>query len=459
MNCLNDQEWNELLASLEAGRLIPVVGDQILRSDVTSPPLSVLVAEKLAARLKTEWSDKKPSTLNDVVAAYLAEKAGARLSPLYSQVRDVVTEMPLQPPEHLSKLARITDFNLFLTTSFAPTLENSLNEVRFGSARCCEARQFSIKGCADLPDWKEHLGTCVFYLLGKAEVTPRSFVIWDADAIDAVLHFHDLVNDGKSLPHLQKALKEFDLLFLGVNFSDWFTRFLLRVARQERHATDTDYSEYLAERSCDVSESFIGYCRGARRGTKIIQCEPIAFVETLFDKWTARQAAASKGTNGPRRDFVWPERKMPKGAIFLSYAHEDVLAAQRVADDLRQAGCDVWLDRERLGAGENWENTLEIQVKKQCSVFISLISCHTEKSAGYCHRERKWAADRDPDFGKDGSFYVPVTIDETKKGDLVKENLPGRSINVWALLKGATTPEFVARIGQLQKVNQTGGVV
>ena len=141
---------------------------------------------------------------------------------------------------------------------------------------------------------------------------------------------------------------------------------------------------------------------------------------------------------------------MPKNAVFISYAHEDVTAAQRLADGLRLGRCDVWLDRERLEAGENWENTLEVQVKKHCSVFISLISQHTEDSAGYCHRERKWAADRDPDFGKEGNFYIPVTIDGTKKDDLKKENLPTRPINVWALLDGATTLEFVARIATLQ---------
>ncbi|MCY2967493.1 MAG: toll/interleukin-1 receptor domain-containing protein [Planctomycetota bacterium] len=335
-------------------------------------------------------------------------------------------------------------------------MENALNEVRFGGAHRCESCHFSIKGCVDLPDWKEHLGTCVFYLLGKADLAPRSFVIWDADAIDSILHFHDLVNDGKSIPHLQSALKEFDLLFLGVSFADWLTRFLLRVARQNRHSSDTDYSEYLAERGCDVAESFVGFCRGARRGTKILRCEPIAFVDSLFERWTARQIAIAHTTISPRRDFVWPERWMPKGAVFISYAHEDVLAAQRMADGLRQAGCNVWLDRERLSAGENWENSLEIQVKRQCSVFISLISRSTEMSAGYCHRERKWAADRDPDFGRDGSFYVPVTIDATQVGELAKENLPARSINVWQMPQGETTREFVSRIIQLHKANQTG---
>lgn len=34
-------------------------------------------------------------------------------------------------------------------------------------------------------------------------------------------------------------------------------------------------------------------------------------------------------------------------AVFLSYASEDALAAQRIAEALRFAGIDVWLDKKR----------------------------------------------------------------------------------------------------------------
>ncbi len=38
-------------------------------------------------------------------------------------------------------------------------------------------------------------------------------------------------------------------------------------------------------------------------------------------------------------------------AIFLSYAHEDVVVARRLADALRGVGCEVWFDEHELRGG------------------------------------------------------------------------------------------------------------
>ncbi len=40
--------------------------------------------------------------------------------------------------------------------------------------------------------------------------------------------------------------------------------------------------------------------------------------------------------------------------VFISYAHADQAAAQRVARQLGAAGLDVWFDRDKLQPGDNW---------------------------------------------------------------------------------------------------------
>ncbi|MSU48625.1 MAG: TIR domain-containing protein [Opitutus sp.] len=42
----------------------------------------------------------------------------------------------------------------------------------------------------------------------------------------------------------------------------------------------------------------------------------------------------------------------PVGAVFLSYAHEDMAVALRIADALRGAGLEVWLDQNELRGGD-----------------------------------------------------------------------------------------------------------
>lgn len=237
--------------------------------------------------------------------------------------------------------------------------------------------------------------------------------------------------------------------------TDWLARFFLRVVRQDSPVSDPDYAEYLAEREGDVAPSFISYCHGARRGMRIVGCEPMAFANELYDRWKIRCGSVPKV--GATPEFHWPAREMPEGAIFISYAREDIQAAQQLVSDLQKGGCIVWLDKERLEAGEDWENTLEKQVKKHCSVFISIISQNTEGEAGYCHLERNWAEERHPKFGKEGKFYVPVIIDGTKKSELRLEHCPKRA-NVLSLPGGVATEEFVKQMCALRLVNCAGGM-
>ena len=264
MESLNDNEWNVLLSAIGAGRVIPVVGDQLIRALAVTVPLIRQVAEELASAFGLKRSRAKPLRLNEVVTRLLSGEKRAPLKTLYDHIHQFIGRSNFQIPNHLRLLAKISHFNLFLTTTFDPTFERALNEVRFAEVTRTQVCPFSIKGWQDIPDWKENIGTCLTYLLGRSGTTPRSFSIWDADAIDSVLHFHDLIKDGRSLPYLQRALRECDLLFLGVNLTDWLARFFLRVARQDSPTSDPDYCEYLTERGDDVAESFVAYCRSAQ---------------------------------------------------------------------------------------------------------------------------------------------------------------------------------------------------
>jgi len=77
----------------------------------------------------------------------------------------------------------------------------------------------------------------------------------------------------------------------------------------------------------------------------------------------------------------------PTGAVFLSYASEDAVAAQRLAEALRSAGMEVWFDREELRGGDAWDQKIRQQIR-DCRLFVPIISAHTEaRLEGYFRRE------------------------------------------------------------------------
>lgn len=105
-----------------------------------------------------------------------------------------------------------------------------------------------------------------------------------------------------------------------------------------------------------------------------------------------------------------PERRP---AVFLSYASQDVAAAQRLADALRAAGIEVWFDLNELRGGDAWDTKIRRQIK-ECALFLPVISMHTQaRLEGYFRREWRLAVERMHDMDDDMPFLVPIVIDDT----------------------------------------------
>ena len=74
-------------------------------------------------------------------------------------------------------------------------------------------------------------------------------------------------------------------------------------------------------------------------------------------------------------------------AVFLSYASQDAEAARRICEALRAGGIEVWFDRSELRGGDAWDQSIRRQIR-ECTLFIAVISAHTEaRSEGYFRRE------------------------------------------------------------------------
>jgi len=111
-----------------------------------------------------------------------------------------------------------------------------------------------------------------------------------------------------------------------------------------------------------------------------------------------------------------PERvSTPTGAVFLSYASQDVESAQKMCEALRAAGIEVWFDQSELRGGEAWDRHISKEIK-ECALFVPVISAHSdERSEGYFRREWRVAVDRMRDMADDRTFLLPVVIDSTRE--------------------------------------------
>ncbi|HVS54172.1 MAG TPA: TIR domain-containing protein [Opitutaceae bacterium] len=104
-------------------------------------------------------------------------------------------------------------------------------------------------------------------------------------------------------------------------------------------------------------------------------------------------------------------------AIFISYAREDVLAAERIAEALRSQGLEVWFDQSELRGGDAWDVKIRKQIAS-CALFVPVISANTQtRREGYFRLEWKLAAQRTHMIAEGTPFLVPVVVDETRDGE------------------------------------------
>lgn len=97
--------------------------------------------------------------------------------------------------------------------------------------------------------------------------------------------------------------------------------------------------------------------------------------------------------------------------IFISYAKEDLIFADKLYDFLENYGFKPWLDKRKLLPGQLWK--LEIQkALKDANYVILLLSEISVQKRGYVQREFKYALEYFEEKLEDDIYLIPVKINK-----------------------------------------------
>ena len=134
--------------------------------------------------------------------------------------------------------------------------------------------------------------------------------------------------------------------------------------------------------------------------------------------------------------------------MFLSYASQDLEAAQRMCDALRAAGIEVWFDQSELRGGDVWDQKIRREIR-DCALFIPVVSANTaSRHEGYFRLEWDLADQRTHMLARNRAFIVPVCLDATPgAGTDVPESF--HRVQWTRLPGGETSREFIGHIEQL----------
>ena len=442
---LDDDAWEDLLSFIEEHRVVPIVGPELLRIETPAGPRLLLdwVAEKLAGRLNVNVAElPQPYTLNDVVCWFLS--ARGRREEAYVRLRSIIKEANFQPPPALRQLAAITDFDLYVSTTFDPLLEMAINLERFDGASGTEVLAYAPNRVVDLPCERDRLQRPVVYqLFGKLSASP-TYVISDEDLLEFIcaLQSEHLVPE-----KLFHELEHNHLLFIGSNFTNWLARLFLRMAKRQRLSDPRDVGEVLADDHSGQDDRLMSFLQQVSVRTRIYTGAE-RFVAELHARWQARHKPAKTGA-APAR-FLAPARDMPDNAVFISYAREDLAAVQQLKAGLEAAGVTTWFDIDRLEVGDDYDRKIRNNIAR-CSYFIPVVSVTTQRRhEGYFRREWSYAIDRARNMADGALFILPVSIDATSAADaLVPDKF--KALHFTQLPGGHVPSEFALRLGDFMR--------
>ena len=443
----DEDAWDDLLNYIEERRVIPIIGPDLLRvqTDRGLRPLYEWLAEKLAGRLQVNTAGlPQPLCLNDVVCSYLGQRG--RREEAYTRLRSIMREVEFEPPPALRQLAQITDFDLFVTTTFDPLLERAVNLERYGGQPTAEVIAYAPNRVADLPVERSALPRAVVYhMLGRLSASP-TYVVSDEDMLEFICALQSEHLTPEKLFH---ELEHNHLLLIGSDFSNWLARLFLRMAKRKRLSDPRDVGEVLADDHTMKDERLVAFLQQVSVRTRVYGGAE-SFVAELHARWIKRQrptGAASGATSAPQR-FLPPSREMPDNAIFISYAREDLPAVQRLKAAMDGVGLTTWFDLDRLESGDDYDRKIHANIAR-CSFFVPVISATTQRRhEGYFRREWSYAVDRSRNIAEGAVFIVPVCIDDTPESEaLVPEKF--RTLHITRTPGGEPAPELLRRLQEL----------
>jgi TIR domain/SIR2-like domain len=431
--------WEQLLQYIEGGRVVPVVGQELLWLPFASGEVQLYpyLAKRLAGKLGVSSEGLSAlSALHEVACRHLDRRDD--VEEVYSALMSVLPgpgELPI--PEPLRKLAAIEPFHLFITTTFDPLLKRAIDEVRFAREARTEVRAYSTADPQDLPPDVDKLERpVVYHLFGRICPFPNYYAVTEEDMLEFI---HSL--QSKTMPlNLFHALTDRDLLVLGASFPSWLARFFLRVAKRERLLLNRT-RDVVADSMVSSDPDLVLFLQRFSSRTRVFRGGAVEFIAELERRWRQRHPTGFVAPKPERREK--PAAEMEDGAIFLCYASEDREVAQAVKVQLEDAGLDVWMDQEDLEPGDPYEEVIKHAIER-CSAFVPLLSPrvltpkprffrlewdHAEKVAVRVPRTRH--------------FIVPVALDGISSMD---ERLPERFREThWALMEGKC-PEAVVKV-------------
>lgn len=418
---MKEVNWESFIGNLTTGDIIPVIGEDLSLVKNKNDELITLnryIAEELTQRLSIPYMGQR---ICQLATDYPNANIMLATHAIYNNIDE--DSFYMGPME---KLAAITDFKFYISTTLDDRLEKALRKSRNLKNNEMKIIDYSLQQSSDIQvDIENNIPVTVFNLLGSLRNIMESAFTEE----EILEHFFSLSNKQNRHPladYFIKRVKNKTLLFIGCDFPDWFMRFIIRILTNQRYKLRI-FSDYIVSDENDKYPDLNKFL--AQFNKNIITKEMaqgrnvMAFIDELYRRWS------DSSQNHPVQY---------EGSVFLSYNHPDMEKAKTLKQLLKANGIrNAWFDIDDLHAGEH-QALIDEEIKK-CKVFIPLISNNSlSNNQSYMWKfecpgiEGRLNADKY--YGKMSFQIIPIVLDNTARND---ERIPKfmRDFTIWDLDK------------------------
>lgn len=433
---MTDRDWDKLTNLVLDRCVVPVIGPELLtfKEDGREQSLYSAWGRELAnqAGLTFPAGGAVPGLYAVANELSMRQNSGD----LTFDIDDVIRRRPWPVPEALRKLAEITDFSLYVTTTIDHLIETALRDTR-GEHQHIDDIVFAPRGVKSRIDLPNNFGPtsapALYHLFGSSSPVTDSFAGTEDDLIE---YSWSLLDQQYSPDNLYDYLQKKTVLLLGCSFPDWLARFFIHALNGRRH--EETINIYYVSPACEPGlAEFL-----KRRRAKVVTSQSANdFVTRLHQLW--QQRSASHDSVRPAAPDAGSEFK--SGTVFLSYASENREWVRKIRAQLEAANIDTWMDERALQPGVNYEQSIRENIRR-ASFFVAVISRAFDQPSramgGYVLKEWKWAEDAALERHKEDGFLQPLVIDDTPAGASFVDS-PYRELHWTRLRDGQLPPEFI----------------
>ncbi len=391
-----------LMDAIDKERVVPIIGDSfyyVVDEEGRKLSVDTFLLKQLAVRFNLKSENIDINSILDVIEEenFKNRRYFGQLTDIYYEICKILSDIEIHCSSEIKNFLSITKFPLVLTTSYVSGLEKSLNN-HYGRF---DTIIYDKSARADISLPLSSVTPTLYYLFGKCNRFPKSFMATEDDLLDYLHLWH---NRDTRPQRISDYLDGKFMLLLGCNYPNWLFRFFwysIRNFSLEESGTNEMQGLVAMENMNEEKELE----RFLSRIQTLTYKDSVIFINEFISHWNNH---LQKSVGKPGLPIQEREEEID---IFISYAKEDIVIVKDIAARLRNMGAKVWFD-DKLEWSDIYEAIIKNKIQ-QAKRFVPIISQTTMQLERRFYRLEWDMAMKEKGFRYGMPYFAPIVIDDS----------------------------------------------